>query len=178
MISTCQCGYSRDGIEQDSACPECGQQLLTFKKWSLKQLWKHANGAARTAFVLSVFSGTLISACCIFWIWFFLDGPHFGGTAGMALLLPIFGLIISLPLALLSIIVALTQCFKLFDKLARISLWLSTLSGFYPGIIIFISTDEIDEIRGLALIVSALFLVIAFFIFIMFRLNKKRAVNP
>ena len=178
MISACQCGYSREGLEQESACPECGEQLVTFKKWSLKQLWKHADAGSRTAFVLTAISGTIIFACSLFWSLFFLGGPYFGGTAGMALLYPIFGLLIGLPLTLISTIISLTQCFKPFDKLARISLWVSTLSGIYPGILIFTSTDEIDVIRFFGLVLSVFFLLIALFIFNMFRLHKKKTINP
>ena len=174
MRHVCKCGYSRDGLDEDSLCPECGELALIPANLSFKEHWKYANGASKTAFVLAVISASIIGASSLFWAWFFLSGPHFGGTAGMGLLYPLFGLLISLPLALITIILALAQSFTTFNKIAKISLWTSVVSGIYPGILIFSSTDKVDGIRYLALLISLIYLVIAAFIFILFKHQSNR----
>ena len=174
MRHVCKCGYLKDGLDEDSLCPECGEFSLIPANLSLKEHWKYANGASKTAFVLAAISASIIGASSLFWAWFFLSGPHFGGTAGMALMFPLFGLLISLPLALITIILAFTQFFTTFNKIAKISLWTSVVSGIYPGILIFTSTDEIDGIRYLALLISLFFLVIAAVIFIFFKNKSNR----
>ena len=173
LKTLCQCGYSRDGLNQDSLCPECGELDLMYANLSLKEHWKYANNASRTAFVLAAISTLIIGACSLFWVWFFQE-THFGGTAGMALLYPMAGLVVSLPLALITIIFALTQCFTTFSKIARISVWTSVVSGIYPGIVIFISTDKLDGIRYVALLISLVFLLIAAFVFIVVKHESSR----
>ncbi len=161
------------GLNHDSLCPECGELGLIHANLSLKEHWKYANNASRTVFVLAAISTLIIGACSLFWVWFFQE-THFGGTAGMALLYPMVGLVVSLPLALITIIFALTQCFTTFNKIARISVWTSVVSGIYPGIVIFISTDTLDGIRYVALLTSFVFLLIAAFVFIMVKHKSSR----
>jgi hypothetical protein len=68
LETLCQCGYSRECLNHDSLCPECGELGLIHANLSLKEHWKYANNASKTAFVLATINTLIIGACSLFWM--------------------------------------------------------------------------------------------------------------
>ena len=150
---------------------------------SFKAHWKHANRASKIAFVLTVISGIIIAVCILLLAAMFLVGSldlnhHQKAAIAVLAFFLMLGLGLVLFLSVIPIIVSLTQCFISSNKIPRISLLISLVSGIYPGIFIFASISMADEGgEGLgyrALSISAFFLLIAFLAFILFIYKNSR----
>ncbi len=89
----CQCGYIRAGLSHQDLCPECGTLKLMKPKLHTKiiQAWRKCNSwMSRTAAIISVLTliVALLNIVLTIWITATLLGGVFGGTAGMAILIP------------------------------------------------------------------------------------------
>ena len=100
----CQCGYIRAGLSDQDLCPECGILKLMKPKLHTKLIlaWHKCNSwISRTAAVISILAliVSLLNIVLTIWITTTLLGGVFGGTAGMAILIPSYiWLVIQIPL--------------------------------------------------------------------------------
>ena len=163
--------------------PDSNQQTKEMQSdtaMSFKAHWKHANRASKIAFILTVISGIIIAACTLLLVAMFLLDPYVSNHMAIGLLgffLMIVLWVVSSCLVL-PIILSLTQCFISSNKIPRTSLWISLVSGIYPGIFIFASIWMVDEdpgdLRYRGLSISIFFLLIAVLAFILFVYKKSR----
>tara|TARA_X000000368_G_C22882078_1_gene645760 strand:- start:278 stop:862 length:585 start_codon:yes stop_codon:yes gene_type:complete len=138
MVNICQCGYLRQSLPEDSLCPECGELPIDPANCSLKEHWKYSNQISRLTFLIATIATLLTGLSSLYSFSVLFNVPSDDLVHYEFIFYALFWMLFSFPIAFVTIIFALTQCFKTFNKIARISVWASVVSGIYPSLMVFI----------------------------------------